>query len=184
MSVLLTQRGEKCPPGPGWNAGTKASASFTWFVCLLDCAGENNFLCATLCTTVGACCHLNVLIMCYSIFIILMAVWIVMQMSKRHLDCTQLPLHRIPEPLEYVFDALYYTLLHKGSSVQYVHYSFRVTYLAIHAFIWRQREWQSRLNFRCLSVLLPSTLYLFPYFSFCISLKEVMAHRLSAVSYL
>lgn len=181
MSVLLTQRGEKCPPGPGWDAGTKASASFTWFVCLLDCAGENNFLCATLYTTVGACCLLNVLIMCYSIFIILMAVTIVMQMSKRHLDCTQLPLQRIPESLEYVFDALY-TLLHKGSSVQYVHYSFWMTYLATHAFIWRQRESQSRLNLRRLSVLLPYTLYRFPFFSFCISLKEVMAHGLSAVS--
>lgn len=55
--------------------------------------------------------------MCYSIFSILMEVTIVMQMSKGCLECIQIPQHRIPESLEYVFEPSYYTLLHKGVSV-------------------------------------------------------------------
>lgn len=123
MSVLLTQRGGKCPPGPGWNTGTKGFCKLH-----LGCVsarlhgGENNFLCVALCTTLnwpscGVRCNLNVLIMCYTIFTIPIEVTVVMQMDKGCLDYIKILLHWTPESLDYVFEPLYYTLTHKGGSV-------------------------------------------------------------------
>lgn len=43
-------------------------------------------------------------------------------------------------------------ILYHTKAAVYVHYSFPVTYLDTHAFIWRQTEWQSRFNLRRLAV--------------------------------
>lgn len=106
MSVLLTQWGGKCPSGPGWNTVTKGFCKL-YLVCVSVCLCEREqlSLCFTLCnsswSSFGACSFLNVLIMCYTIFTILMAVTIQMQIRKGCWNVSKSPLalHWIPKSL-------------------------------------------------------------------------------------
>lgn len=160
MSVLLTQRGGKCPSGPGWNTGTKGFCKL-YLVCesACLCRSEQLSLCYSLHnysqSQFSACSLLNVLIMCYSIFTILMGVTIEMQMSKGCLEWIQIPLHYTGFLNHLVWICIWTPVLYfvgvifcRTKAAVCAHYSFSVAFLDTHEFIWRQTDWQNRFHLR------------------------------------